>query len=337
MEFAALAHTFEELEGTSSRLALIELLTQLFRSIQRPEEIEQVCYLVQGRVVPFFVALEMGMAEKSVTKSIAVAYHATPEHVAALYATLGDLGLVAAQVNREAGIVPTVLSVDDVFVGLKAIAQISGKGAIEQKSAKLAELLTHVDSVSAKYVVRILLGNLRLGIGDATVLDALAKVRWNDAKKRKLLEGAYHKTSDLGLIARTLWEHPGEEEAQRAVAALDIQVGKPVHSQLAERLPSVEAIIAKMGTVVAQYKYDGLRAQIHKDGQQVTIFSRNLTSRTCSPSLSKGRSSKSGRSVPSWMRRPWLIMPPPKNSCPFRKQRAGGASTGSRRWLSNCR
>ncbi len=276
MEFAALAHTFEELEGTSSRLALIELLTQLFRSIQRPEEIEQVCYLVQGRVVPFFVALEMGMAEKSVTKSIAVAYHATPEHVAALYATLGDLGLVAAQVNREAGIVPTVLSVDDVFVGLKAIAQISGKGAIEQKSAKLAELLTHVDSVSAKYVVRILLGNLRLGIGDATVLDALAKVRWNDAKKRKLLEGAYHKTSDLGLIARTLWEHPGEEEAQRAVAALDIQVGKPVHSQLAERLPSVEAIIAKMGTVVAQYKYDGLRAQIHKDGQQVTIFSRNL-------------------------------------------------------------
>src|ERR1700730_19799 len=106
VEFAALAHTFEELEGTSSRLALIELLTQLFHSIQRPEEIEQVCYLVQGRVVPFFLALEMGMAEKSVTKSIAVAYHTTPEHVAALYATLGDLGLVAAQVNCEAGIVP---------------------------------------------------------------------------------------------------------------------------------------------------------------------------------------------------------------------------------------
>jgi DNA ligase-1 len=109
-----------------------------------------------------------------------------------------------------------------------------------------------------------------------TVLDALAKARWNDAKKRKLLEGAYHKTSDLGLIARTLWEHPGEEEVQRAVAALDIQVGKPVHSQLAERLPEASTIIAKMGTVVAQYKYDGLRAQIHKDGHQVTIFSRNL-------------------------------------------------------------
>ncbi len=276
MEFARLAHTFEELEQTSSRLTLIELLTQLFRSIERPEEIEQVCYLVQGRVAPFFVALEMGMAEKSVTRSLALAYHTTPEHVEALYATLGDLGLVAGQVNREAGSVPTVLSVDEVFLGLKAIAQTEGKGAIEHKSARLVDLLNCVDDVSAKYVVRILLGNLRLGIGDATVLDALAKARWNDAKKRKLLEGAYNKTSDLGLIGRTIFEHPDEEEAQHAVAALDVRVGKPIHSQLAERLPTAEAIIAKMGTVVAQYKYDGLRAQIHKDGQQVTIFSRNL-------------------------------------------------------------
>jgi len=276
VEFAALARTFEELERTSSRLALIELLTQLFRSIERPEEIQQVCYLVQGRVAPFFVALEMGMAEKSVTRSIAMASHTTPERIAALYATLGDLGLVVGQVKSETKSAPSVLSVDEVFEGLKAIAQTAGKGAVEQKIARLSDLLTPVDSVSAKYMVRILLGNLRLGIGDATVLDALAKARWNDAKKRKLLEGAYHKTSDLGLIARTLWEHPGEEEAQQAVAVLDIQVGKPVHSQLAERLPSAEAIIAKMETVVAQYKYDGLRAQIHKDGQQVTIFSRNL-------------------------------------------------------------
>jgi DNA ligase-1 len=276
VEFASLAHCFEDLERTSSRLALIGLLADLFRLIERPEEIEHVCYLVQGRVAPFFEALEMGMAEKSVMRSLAIASHTTPEHIAALYARLGDLGLVALQVKGEAKSVPTVLSVDEVFEGLRAIARTSGKGAVEQKSARLADLLTRVDGVSAKYVVRILLGNLRLGIGDATVLDALAKARWNDARKRKLLEGAYHKSSDLGLIARTLWEHPMEEEAQRAVAALDVQVGKPVHSQLAERLPTAETIIAKMGTVVAQYKYDGLRAQIHKDGQRVTIFSRNL-------------------------------------------------------------
>jgi DNA ligase-1 len=276
MEFANLARTFEELERTSSRLTMIELVTQLFSSIERPEEIQQVCYLMQGRVAPFYEALEMGMADKSVTKSIALASHSTPEQIAALYATLGDLGLVAEQVQGEIKRDATVLSVGEVFERLKAIAQTSGKGAVEHKSARLADLLTQVDSVSAKYVVRILLGNMRMGIGDATVLEALAKARWNDAKKRKLLEGAYHKTSDLGLIARTLWEHPGEDDAELSIAALDVQVCKPVHSQLAERLPSAEAIIAKMGTVVAQYKYDGLRAQIHKDGEHVTIFSRNL-------------------------------------------------------------
>jgi len=276
VEFARLAYTFEELEQTSSRLALIGLLTELFRLVVEPEEIEQVCYLVQGRVVPFYVALEMGMAEKTVARPIAIASNTTSEHVLARYNALGDMGLVAEQVRQEAEAVSNTLSVDEVFDGLKAIAQTAGKGAIEQKIAGLADLLRRVDGVSAKYVVRILLGNLRLGIGDATVLDALAKARWNDTKKRKLLEGAYHKTSDLGLIGRTIYEQPEAEEAERAVAALDIQVGKPVHSQLAERLPSAEAIIARMGTVVAQYKYDGLRAQIHKDGEQVTIFSRNL-------------------------------------------------------------
>jgi DNA ligase-1 len=244
---------------------------------------------MQGRVAPFYEALEMGMAEKSVSKAIVMAFHSTPEQIEALYGRLGDLGLVAEQVRSEAKDPPASLSIDDVFEELRAIVHTSGKGAVESKSARLVSLLRQVNSVSARYVVRILLGNLRMGIGDATVLDALAKARWNDAKKRKLLEGAYHKVSDLGLIARTLWEHPEEEEAQRVIAAMDVQVGKPVHSQLAERLPTASAIIAKMGTVVAQYKYDGLRAQIHKDGEHVTIFSRNLEDQShMFPELTRG-------------------------------------------------
>src|SRR5947208_3518723 len=276
LEFARLAHSFEKLEKTSSRLALIAILAELFRSIDSPDEIAKVCYLVQGRVAPFFEALEIGMAEKTVARAIAIAYHSTPEHVFTLYATLGDLGLVAEQASKEAGIVPQVLHIDDVFQGLKTIAQTAGKGTVEKRIALLASLLKQVDRVSAKYVVRIALGNLRLGIGDATMLDALARVKFHDTHKRKLLEGAYNKTSELGLIARTLWEHPREEDALRAVARLDVQVGKPIRPQLAERLPDAETIIKKMGVVDVEYKYDGLRTQIHKDGQQVTIFSRNL-------------------------------------------------------------
>ena len=276
MEFASLSQYFEKLEKTSSRLALIAILSELFQLIESSAEIAKVCYLVQGRVAPFFEALEIGLAEKTVARSIAIAYRITPEHVLALYAALGDMGLVAEQVNQEAGITPAVLSIDDVFGGLQTIAQTSGKGTVEKRIALLTDLLRQVDSLSAKYLVRIAVGNLRLGIGDSTMLDALATAKFHDTKKRKLLEGAYNKTSDLGLIAKTLWQYPREEDAQRAVAQLDVQVGKPIRSQLAERLPDAETIIAKMGVVDAQYKYDGFRTQIHKAGNQVSIFSPNL-------------------------------------------------------------
>ena len=123
MEFARLAHSFEKLEQTSSRLALIATLAELFHSIERPDEIANVCYLLQGRVAPFFEALEIGMAEKTVSRAIAIAYHVTPEHVFTLYATLGDLGLVAEQLRKEAASVSRDLQVDDVFEGLKTIAQ----------------------------------------------------------------------------------------------------------------------------------------------------------------------------------------------------------------------
>ena len=276
MKFTVLAQYFERLNKTSSRLALIEILAELFTSIERPDEIEKVCYLVQGRVAPFYEALEIGMAEKTVARAIANSYNTSPEHVLALYSRLGDLGLVAEQISKEVGALPYSLGVDDVFQGLKIIAQTSGKGAIEKRIALLTELLINVDRLSAKYLVRIPLGNLRLGIGDSTILDALSKAKFHDTKHRKLLEGAYNKTSDLGLIARTLWQHPGEEEAQLGVEHLDIQVGKPIRSQLAERLPDAETIMAKMGVVDAQYKYDGFRTQVHKNGQHVSIFSRNL-------------------------------------------------------------
>jgi DNA ligase 1 len=280
MDFATLARSFEQLEQTSSRRSLIATLSELFGVIESPDEIEHICYLLQGRVAPFFTALEIGMAEKTVARSLAIAYHTTAEHVLTLYALLGDMGLVAEQLSTEAGRTTHPLPVDEVFQALHTIAQTAGKGAVEQRIALFADLLKQMDSLSAKYLVRIAVGKLRLGIGDATILDGLARAKFHNTAHRPLLEQAYNKTSDLGLIARTLWQYPDEQEAQRAVADLDVQVGKPIRSELAERLPDAETIIEKMGEVDAQYKYDGMRTQIHKDGQQVSIFSRNLENMT---------------------------------------------------------
>jgi DNA ligase-1 len=276
MQFAKLSQYFEKLEETSSRLSLIAILAELFSLIKTPDEIAKVCYLVQGRVAPFFEALELGMAEKTVAKSIAIAYNTTPENVLSLYSTLGDMGLAAEQLSKEVLHGYKELSIDEVFHVLTTIAQTSGKGTVEKRTSLLVDLLKQVDSLSAKYLVRIPLGNLRLGIGDSTILDALATVKFSAKQNRKFLENAYNKTSDLGLIAKTLWQYPSQEDALRAVEKLDVQVGKPIRSELCERLPGPEKAIEKMGEVDVQYKYDGFRTQIHKDGNHVSIFSRNL-------------------------------------------------------------
>jgi DNA ligase-1 len=132
-------------------------------------------------------------------------------------------------------------------------------------------LLRQVDPASAKHLVRMALGRLRLGIGDPTVLDALSFARKGDKSLRPVLEGAYNRVSDLGLIAKTFWAG-GEKE----VEALKITVGRPIRSQLAERLPNPEAVIKRLGLVAVQPKYDGIRVQIHKNGSMVRVFSRNL-------------------------------------------------------------
>lgn len=278
MQFKTLSQYFEKLEGTSSRLSLIELLSELFKEIKTPDEIEKICYLVQGRIAPFFEATEIGMADKTVAKAISTAYGIDGEKVLKQNAKLGDMGLVAYELHKESKHTnhDSKITIDEVFTTLKEIAGTSGAGTIEKKLTLLSDLLKKIDHVSAKYLVRIPLGNLRLGIGDPTILDALATVKFGDKKNRKLLEGAYNRTSDLGLIAKTLWQHDDPEKVLKAVQKLDVTVGKPIRSELCERLPNAQKAIEKMEVVDVQYKYDGFRTQIHKDGDKISIYSRNL-------------------------------------------------------------
>jgi DNA ligase-1 len=158
---------------------------------------------------------------------------------------------------------------------LAKIAAAGGAGSQQEKLDGFTGLLGDLDATSAKHLVRMTLGKMRLGIGDATVLDALSFAKKGDRSLRPVLEAAYNRTSDLGLIARTLWD-----TAEIGLDALKVKAGHPLRPQLAERLPNPEAVIKKLGTVGVQPKYDGLRVQIHKNADQVSIFSRNLESMT---------------------------------------------------------
>src|SRR5258708_4011360 len=240
MKFASLATYFEKLEGTSSRLDLIQILSDLIKSSNNPQEISQICYLVQGRIAPFYEPIEIGMADRMVSQSMAKAYKTDKEKVWNHYQKVGDMGLVAQQLSLKFKAQSSKLSVEEVFARLSAIAHLSGEGSVEKKITALADLLSAVDAQSAKFLVRIPLGKLRLGIGDPTILDALVTAKVGEKTQRKVLEGAYNRTSDLGYIGKHFWTG-----GLKAVEKLSVTVGRPIRSELCERLRSEERRVGK--------------------------------------------------------------------------------------------
>ena len=274
MLFSDLAASLDRLEATSKRNELVAILAELYQA-SSVEELAPVTYLVQGRLAPFFVPLEIGLGERLIIAAVADAYLLSKEEVASRSRSLGDLGSAVAALFSEGRSAPAPLNVVEVHARLTEIAGLSGSGSQTRKLSLFAGLISELDAVSAKHLVRITTGKLRLGIGDPTVLDALSLAQAGDRSLRPVLEGAYNRTSDLGFIATTLWQ-----SGLSAVADLSVTVGRPLRPQLAERLPSPEAVIAKLGLVGVQPKYDGFRVQIHVSGSSVSLFSRNLENYT---------------------------------------------------------
>jgi DNA ligase-1 len=272
VKFAELAANLDLMEATSGRNELVRILSEVYRA-SSVDELGPITYLIQGRLAPFFEPVEIGLGERLLITAIATAYGAHKEEVTKLNRQIGDLGVTAQR------LAPTPKrkspSVVEVHQRLSQIAAAGGAGSQQEKLDGFTSLLADLDSVSAKHLVRITLGKMRLGIGDPTVLDALSFAKKGDRSLRPVLESAYNRTSDLGLIARTLWE-----SGEAGLDALKVKAGHPLRPQLAERLPNPEAVIKKLGLVGVQPKYDGLRVQIHKDGKRVSIFSRNLESMT---------------------------------------------------------
>src|SRR6266436_4255697 len=260
------------MEGTSSRNELVRILSDVYRACS-PDELGPITYLIQGRLAPFFEPVEIGLGPGLLITAIASAYGVPKADVTKLNRQTGDLGLTAQRLapdsRRDS---PSVVEMH------KRLAQVAGAGGAGSQQKKLdgfTALLGDLESASAKHLVRITLGKMRLGIGDPTVLDALSFAKKGDRSLRPVLEGAYNRTSDLGLIARTLWD-----SGEAGLDALKVRAGHPLRPQLAERLPNPEAVIKKLKTIKIQPKYNGLRVQIHKNADQVSLFSRNLESMT---------------------------------------------------------
>jgi len=266
MKFLKLVEYFERLEATAKRLEMFDILSELFKE-SNAADIDKIIYLGQGELLPPFHGLEMGMSEKLLIRAISDATNTPTKKVEDVFKHTGDLGKTAGELIKNKG---ENLTVRKVYEELTAIARTSGTGSVEKKIGLLSSLLRGVSPEEAKYIARFVIGRLRLGIGDPTVLEALALAQ-GDRSLRPELERAYNLCSDLGLVAKTLLE-----KGIGGVNKFHVRVGYPIRMALCERLPSSEEIIEKIGEAAIEAKYDGFRVQIHKNKNNIDMFSRNL-------------------------------------------------------------
>ena len=242
MKYETVAEAYRDLEQATGRLALTDRLATLLAGTPA-ELLPTVCYLCQGLIAPEFAGVDLGLAEKLAVRAVATATGAGPEQVTASVRETGDLGQAAEQLLATAAAGrPASLQVTTVVDTMHRIAEAEGTGSQGRKLELLAGLLAQATPLEARYLLRLVTGGLRLGIGTPTILDALAQAHAGGRAARPVLERAYNICCDLGRVAATL-----VQGGLTAVEQLQVRPGNPVRAMLAQRLSDAPEILAKLG------------------------------------------------------------------------------------------
>ncbi len=274
MKFREFAFYLNKLERTSSRIEITKILAELL-SRSETDEIDKIVYLSLGTLAPSFKGIVFNLAERMMILVLAKAFKKDVKEVKTIYKKLGDLGDVAADLAQKSNLETKDYSVERIYNCLFEIAEDQGEGSQERKISKMAQILSELDPLSCRFVSRIPVGRLRLGFSEKTILDALSWMERGDKSLKPTLEEAYQVVPDVGLLAKEV-KRRGAASAAKNVKPV---IGIPVLPMLAQRLKSPQEMIKKMGEVVVEPKFDGLRVLIHfKRGKKnfIKAFTRNL-------------------------------------------------------------
>ena len=274
MEFSTLAEIFQRMEKTSKRIELTDILVELLK--KTPKEIlPNVVYLLQGIIRPNFEGVELGIAEKLAIHAISKSSGLSIKKIEDDYREGGDLGLTASNILKlktQTTFTVEKITVERVYDTLFKIAKLEGKGSQDLKMKYISSMLNDATPIEAKFVMKILLGTLRLGVAENTVMDALAIAFTGKKENKEEIENAYNVSSDLGKVSLVV-ATDGIEEIKK----FKISLFSPIRPMLADRVKSETDAIKKMPQLfAAEYKLDGERVQIHKQMNKIILFSRRL-------------------------------------------------------------
>ncbi|MCV0409667.1 ATP-dependent DNA ligase [Nitrosopumilus sp.] len=274
MEFSILAESFYKMESTRKRLELTQFLVELFENTPH-DIISKIVYLLQGKLRPDFEGIELGVAEKLAIRAISKSSGIPIKKIEDEYRKGGDLGQAASIIleqKTQTTFLVEDITIERVYETLFKIAKLEGSRSQDMKMKYISSLLNDATPLEASYILKILLGTLRLGIAENTVMDALAIAFSGSKENRKSLEHAYNVSSDLGKVAEII-----ATKGIEGVEKFEIILFNPIRPMLADRVKSEEEAMEKMGKeFAAEYKLDGERVQLHIEGEKVVLFSRSL-------------------------------------------------------------
>jgi DNA ligase-1 len=267
MKFLKFVTYLQELETTRSRNDMVVILAKMYKEMDL-EEVAKATYLIQGRVAPAFLPIEFSFSNKLIIKAMGSLMKDGVVMVQKEFKSLGDIGLVAEKIhtNRSKG-----LGLSEVYTTLEKFPFLTGKNSQAEKAQRFIELGKSVGGLELKYITRILVGSLRLGLSIKTVLDGLSWAMSGSKENRDLVERGYGVRCDLGAIAEIAL---GLDPLTK-LKKIKTEAGVPVAAKLVEREKTLEDIIKRMSKCYVQPKYDGLRVQIHYSKKGFAKFLNN--------------------------------------------------------------
>ena len=274
MKFSVLSDSLEKMEKTSKRLELTGILVELLKKTPN-EIIAKVIYLIQGKLKPNFEGVELGIAEKLVIRAISKSAGVTIKKIEDDYNDGGDLGITVSNILKQktqTTFSAETITLERVYETLLKISTLQGKGSQDMKIKYISSLLNDATPEESKFILKILLGTMRLGVAENTVMDALAIAFTNSKENRELVENAYNVSSDLGKVSEVL-----AQDGLDGLLKFNVSLFSPIRPMLADRVKSEEEAVKRIeNEFAAEYKLDGERVQIHIQDDKVILFSRSL-------------------------------------------------------------
>ncbi|MFB6292368.1 MAG: ATP-dependent DNA ligase [Candidatus Nanohaloarchaea archaeon] len=276
MKYSKLVEVYQELEETQSTLEKTSILAELFE--ESGEELEEVVLLAMGRAFPAWKDYQIGISSSTMADIISQATGRKEKEIEEAWKEEGDLGSAAEEMagkKTQQRLMQQELTVEKVLERIRKVSEMSSSGLsqsvdMSKKKKEIADLVSSAEPSEAKYVTRTVLETLRLGVGEGIVRDALAEAFF-DGENSEDIQRAYDFTNDFTEVAAACVE--GIEEVRK----LDIELFRPIKSMLAKKVESIDEGFEEVGKPAGiDFKYDGMRAQIHVNEGEVKVFTRRL-------------------------------------------------------------